>query len=59
MKIVLTRVELADVLRKHYPAPENQLVVDVEIQKHSVDFCTICFAERDKEVPVDEASVRT
>jgi hypothetical protein len=55
MKIVLTREELTEAIRKHYPAPPNQVIVDVVIASRSEDFCTVAFADAPP-VPLDETT---
>jgi hypothetical protein len=44
MKIILTEQELTQTLRKHYPVPEGYTVEDVDLRKHSNDFCTVEFS---------------
>lgn len=41
MKLVLTKTELSEVMRRHYRAMDGHAVLEVTIQPYSNDFCTI------------------
>ena len=41
MKLVLTKTELAEVIRRSYRAMDGHSITDVTIQPYSADFCTI------------------
>lgn len=56
MKLVLTKEELSEALRAHYPAQIGYIVTNVEITPYSTDFATVEF---EKEPEPAQAEILT